>query len=281
MAKWLDDLARDLRYAARLLRRAPVFAITAALSAAIGLGANTTIFSIANALLFRPPAGVAKPDRLVDIGRSRGGGGFNPSSYPNYLDLRQRATTLDGVYASQLFPHALSFGGPQEAGRTERVYGTFVTANYFSVLGAVPAAGRLFDATDVGRAGREPVVVLSYDFWTRRFNRAPAVVGRALTINRRVFTVAGVAAEGFHGTGVRGGDLWTPIEMLPMATPDGAGLLGNRGAAWLLVGARLKAGVTEEQAAAEVEAIGLLLAREYPVQNRGTGLRVLPASPVP
>ncbi len=281
MATWMDDLARDLRYAARLLRRAPAFALTAGLSVAIGIGANTTIFTVANALLFRPPAGVAMPDRLVDIGRSRGGAGFSPSSYPNYLDVRQRATTLDGVYAFPLFPQALSFGAPGDAGRTERVYGTFVTANYFRVLGAMPAAGRLFDTADVERPAATPIVVLSYDFWTRRFTRDPAVVGRALTINRTVFTVAGVAAAGFHGTGVRGGDLWAPIEMLPLATRDGGGLLTNRAAAWLLVGARLKAGVTIEQAAAEVDAVGSLLAREYPDQNRGTGLRVLAASPVP
>src|SRR5438045_8826483 len=105
---WLDDLRWDVGYAVRLLRRNPIFALTAALSLAIGIGANTTIFTVANALLFRAPAGVAQPDRLVDIGVSRGDGGFNPGSYPLYRDLQSRARTLDGVFAREMFPHATS-----------------------------------------------------------------------------------------------------------------------------------------------------------------------------
>src|SRR5471030_2649151 len=99
----LDSWLQDIRHAARLVRRNPLFALTAALSLAIGIGANTTIFTVANAVLFRPPAGVAAPDRLVDIGTRSPGGGFGNSSYPNYLDLRERTTTLDGVYAYPLF----------------------------------------------------------------------------------------------------------------------------------------------------------------------------------
>ncbi len=104
----IADLWQDLRFGARLLRKQPGFTLVAVLTLAFGIGANTAIFSVANALLFRPPVGVAKPGELVDIGRSRGGGGFSPNSYPNYVDLRQRATTLDGVYAYPLFPQALS-----------------------------------------------------------------------------------------------------------------------------------------------------------------------------
>src|SRR5262250_356473 len=95
-------MLQDLRYAARLLRRHPVFALTAALSLAIGIGANTTIFTIANALLFRPPDGVADSGRLVDVGRSQDGQGFDNSSYPNYLDIRARNTVFDGMYAQRL-----------------------------------------------------------------------------------------------------------------------------------------------------------------------------------
>ena len=97
-------MLQDLRYAARLLRRNPLFALTAALSLAIGIGANTAIFTIANALLFRPPAGVAAPGRLVDVGRSQDGQGFDNSSYPNYLDIRARNTVFDGIYAYRLKP---------------------------------------------------------------------------------------------------------------------------------------------------------------------------------
>src|ERR1700704_3167992 len=106
-----DSWLQDLRYAVRLLRRDPLFALTAVLSLAIGIGANTTIFTVANALLFRPPSGVVEPVRLVDIGTSRNGAGFGNSSYPNYVDIRKRTTTLDGVYASLLFPRAMSLSG--------------------------------------------------------------------------------------------------------------------------------------------------------------------------
>src|SRR5689334_17586130 len=128
----LDSWIQDVRYAARLLRRNPLFALTAALSLAIGIGANTTIFTIANALLFKPPAGVTDAGRLVDVGRSQNGNGFDNSSYPNYLDIRTRNTVFEGIYASRLEAQPMSLGGRDGA---ERIYGTLVTTNYFSVLG--------------------------------------------------------------------------------------------------------------------------------------------------
>src|SRR3954471_881880 len=121
--RWLDDLRRDLRHAARLLRRNPLFTLTASLSLAIGIAANTTVFTVANAVLFREPAGVADPAALVDIGTRTPGGGFGNSSYANYLDLRERTTTLDGVYAYSLFPRAMSFDSGGASG-TERMFGT-------------------------------------------------------------------------------------------------------------------------------------------------------------
>ena len=273
---WLDDARRDMRHAARLLRRDPLFTLTAVLSLAIGIGANTTIFTIGHALLFRPPAAVAEPDALIDIGTRTPGGGFGNSSYPNYFDVRRRATTLDGVYASGLFPRAMSFSGAGDSAATERVFGTPVTANYFSVLGAAPAAGRLFDGEVAERPGADPVVVLSHRFWTRRFNRDPAVVGRTIVLNRQSFTVTGVAAEAFQGTGVRSGDLWVPMTMSGAASS-----LTNRTAALFLVGGRLKHGVSITQAAAEIDAIGRALAIEYPEENRSRSFVVEGSSPVP
>src|SRR5258706_4181668 len=149
---WLFDAQRDMRHAARLLRRDPLFTATAVLSLAIGIGANTTIFTIGHALLFRPPAGVTEPDALIDIGTRTPGGGFGNSSYPNYLDLRQRATSLDGVYAYSLFPRAMSLAGAGAESASERIFATLITGNYFTVLGAVPAAGRLFAIDGTGRS---------------------------------------------------------------------------------------------------------------------------------
>ena len=177
---WLADAQRDMCHAARLLRRDPLFTATAVLSLAIGIGANTTIFTVGNALLFRAPAGVADPGALVDIGTRTPGGGFGNSSYPNYLDVRHRVTTLDGVYASGLFPRAMSLSGAGDSPAAERVFATPVTGNYFAVLGTTPAAGRLFDGDAVDRPGTDPVIVLSHRFWTRRFNRDPSLIGRPI-----------------------------------------------------------------------------------------------------
>src|SRR5438874_693541 len=274
---WLDDLRWDLGYGVRLLRRNPLFALTAALSLAVGIAPNTTVFTIADALLFRPPAGVADADRLVDIGRSINGRGFGTMSYPNYLDIRERATTLEGVYAYPLMPAAMSFADADDrAGGTERVFGSPVSNNYFSVLGTSASAGRLLGSD----ADRDALVVLGHRFWTRRFGKNPAVVGRTLVLNGRPFTWAGVAAEGFQGTGIFASDLWMPLTKYGVE-PSRDATLTNRGASWLNAGARLKPGVRMAQAAAEVEAIGRALAREFPDQNRNAGLVINSLAPVP
>jgi predicted permease len=277
--RWLDDARRDVRHAGRLLRRNPVFAATAALSLAVGIGANTTIFTVANALLFQPPAGVVDSGRLVDIGGSRNRGGFGPSSYPNYLDIRARMTTLDGVYAYSRFPHAMSLGVAGETG-IESVFGNLVTANYFTVLGAVPAAGRLLNEADSEGGGGNPVVILSHRFWTRRFSRDPAILGRMVLLNGQPLTVVGVASERFHGTGVRALDLWVPIDMAAVIH-RGAARLTDRAANVWLIGGRLKPDVSASRAAAEMDVIGRTLEREQPEQNRGLGFRVMALSPVP
>ena len=272
---WLDDARWDLRHAARLLRRDVLFTLTAVLSLAIGIGANTTVFTIAHAVLFRPPAGVADPDQLVDIGTRTPGGGFGNSSYPNYLDLRARTTTLDGVYAYSLFPQAMSLGAESGTSGSERIFATLVAANYFSTLGATSSAGRLL-GPDENNPGTADGLVLSHRYWRRRFNGDPGIIGRAMTLNGRPMTVIGVASEGFQGTGIRAGDAWVPI-----AAAASASSLSERASAWLLLGGRLKPGVTAPQAAAEVDAIGRALAVEYPDQNKGLGLRVQRLSPVP
>ncbi len=160
----LEDARRDVVHAVRLLRRNPLFALTAAVSLAIGIGANTAVFTIANALLFRDPAGVVEPDRVVEIGSLRGDGGLNPLSFETYLEIRRRATTASGVYANRMFPNAMAL---DVGGMVERVFVHSVTRNYFDVLGAIPSAGRVFgqggDGMDVA------VAVISHDFFERRF----------------------------------------------------------------------------------------------------------------
>ena len=274
---WIADARQDLRHATRLLGRNPVVTIVATASLAIGIGANTTVFTVANALLLQPPAGVSEPSRLVDIGSTRSGVGFGPSSYPNYLDIRQRATSAD-VYAYSRFPQGMTFSAPGIT--AESIFGSVVTINYFNVLGAVPAVGRLFDSSDSDRPGVSSVVVLSHRFWRRRFDGVATIVGRTLLLNGHPFTVVGVASERFNGTGVRALDVWVPLGMAAAVTSFGPTTLTDRRARQWFIGGRLKAGVSTSQAAAEMEVIGRTLALEY-ADNRETGWRLLPSSPVP
>ena len=274
---WVSDAGRDLTHALRLLRRNAVLTITATLSLAIGIAANTTIFTVANALLLQPPVGVAEPSRLVDIGRTRGGAGFGPSSYPTFVDIRQRTSSLQSVYAYSRFPEAMSIGG--DALGTDSIFGSLVTVSYFTALGAVPALGRVFNAGDSDQPGASPIAVLSHGLWTRRFDSDPAVVGRTLRLNGHPFTIVGVAAEGFHGTGVRAIDVWVPIGMVGAVRSQGT--LTDRGGSALLIGGRLKAGVSMAQAAAEVAVIGQTLEQQSEEPNRRTGLQLVALSPVP
>jgi macrolide transport system ATP-binding/permease protein len=275
----LGGLWQDVRYAVRLLRRNPLFALTATVSLAIGIGANTTIFTIANALLFKPPAGVVDPDRLVDVGRSQNGEGFDNSSYPNYVDIRSRNTVFTDIYAVRFGSEPMSLGGRDGA---ERIYGELVTTNYFAVLGTQPAVGRVFSREDSTAPGGAPLVVLSHQFWRRRFNGDAGIVGQTLALNGRPFSVIGVAPEGFHGTTILGTDLWAPVTMVGELTPRrSSALLTSREGVWLLMGARLKPGVTVRQAQAELANIGRALEQAYPRENRGKGVRVVSSSPIP
>jgi putative ABC transport system permease protein len=281
----LADLRQDVRYAARLLRRNPLFALTAALVLAIGIGATTTIFTVANGLLLRAPAGTAQPDRLVDIYQTEDGSSMASPVvlYRSYREIRQRATRLDGVYAYQLDLSALSLHGTDGA---ERVFGTLVTTNYFSVLGVPAAAGRLFGAQDSDEPGASPLVVLSHRFWTRRYHADPGIIGTTLQINGQSFTVIGVAFDAFNGTSVVAPDLWVPAAMSSAINhgiePD-----------WLqvMVGGRLKPGVTRQDAAVEIDAMGRTMETFRRMRDRITssglrqpgamGLRLVGASPIP
>jgi putative ABC transport system permease protein len=270
----LDTLGQDIRYGVRLLRRYPLFALTAVLSLAVGIGANTAVFTIGNTLLRFSPAAVAEPDRVVDIGRRLEGLpiGFNPGSYPDYLDIRQRSTTLEHVYARTLFPRNMTLA---DSGGAEKVVAEVVTTNYFAMLGTRPAIGRLFNADESDRPGGSPIIVLSHRFWTRRFNADPAIVGRIVRLNQFPMTVVGVAPELFQGTTIVAPDLWVPLGMTATAEQ-----LGARRTGWVVMGARLARGATMTQAAAELDAIDRALREEYPGQDAARSYRVSSASPM-
>jgi len=223
---WLDDARRDLHYSARLLARNPMFALTAALSLAIGIGANATIFTIANALLLRAPAGVADPGRLVDIFHTDEGDTVSEpvSEYASYLELRRRVTTLEGVYAYQLELQPMSLAG---AAGAELVHGNIVTSNYFGVLGLRAAAGRLFDSNDSEAPGASPIAVLSHRFWMSRFNGDRSVINRAIEMDGKLTTIVGIMPASFDYL-KDGPKVWRPLALGPAdATKYGAHYLAS------------------------------------------------------
>jgi predicted permease len=269
-----DECRQDSRYALRLLRRNPLFALTAALSLAVGIGANTTIFSIANRLLLRDVPGVVEPDRLVDIGPTRENGRFTSPMvpYPFYGLIRERVTLLEDVYGYHLEPRAISLTSDGNEAGAQRVFGMLVTPNYFTLLGVRPAAGRLFDPTDADTLDSSAIAVLSHRFWTEHFSADPTVVGRTFRINGEPTDVVGIAAPGFQGTSVTLPDLWMPITTAA----------GRREGLQMVLGGRLQAGASLKQAAAEMAAIGRGLSDFWPLpEHRGKSLGLAGASALP
>ena len=279
----IQTTGQDIRYALRLLRRSPLFTLTAALSLAIGIGANTTIFSIASTLLLRPLPGLRDPSRLVDIGRTQNGAGFDNLSYPNFRDYRERQQSLEDVYAIRFDPVPLSLATARES---MRIYGNVVSANYFTILGVRPLLGRMLQASDDASENSHSVVVLSYDLWKGTFGSNESIVGQTISLNNRPFMVVGVAPAGFQGTTILKPDVWTPIagvaDTMPRLAQDSrSNAFNQRGAVWLVMGGRLKDGVTIAQANAEARAIGSNLEKEYPNENAGKGLTVVRSTLVP
>jgi putative ABC transport system permease protein len=231
---------------------------------------------VASALLFRPLPGLQDPARLVDIGRTQDGRGFDTTSYPNYRDVRERTKTLSEVYAYRIEPQPMSLAGAHEA---ERVYGTSVSGNYFTVLGTRAQYGRLFtDQDDV--PGRNQVTVISNDLWRRYFGGDPSLVGRTVTITGQPYAVIGIAPPGFQGTTLLRSDLWLPLSTHPRGHGE-IDMFTGRQVVWLVMGGRLKPGVTIGQANAELRTIGETLTREHPQENEGKGLAVAASSVIP
>ena len=187
----LEALWQDLRYGARMLLKQPGFTFIAVLTLGLGIGANTAIFSIVNAVLLRPLPYPA-PERLVSLQERVSGGGFSPS-YPNFADWRAQNTVFDSMAAVRT-NESFNFTG---AGEPERLQGRLVSAEFFSTLGISPLLGRDFLAED-NRPSAAPAAILSYGFWQRRFGADESVVGKQLTLNNQSFTVVGVTPPDFR-----------------------------------------------------------------------------------
>jgi predicted permease len=264
-------MIRDLRYAFRMMAKAPGFTIVAVLSLALGIGANTTIYSWVKSILLRPLPGVVDVGRLVMVVESRRAREFTSTSYPDFLDFRKGVAGQVDLVAYELETVGLDSGD-----RTERMWSEAVSANYFDVLGVRPILGRTFVQEEDLRPDDASVAVLSHRAWAQRFNSDPQIVGKTVSLNGHQITVVGVAPQGFYGSYVGlSTDLWIPIMAQPgvFSRPE---LLKDRGSHWLLVFARPRPGTSVKQAEAALLAISDELARQYPSTNLGRSLSLVP-----
>ena len=259
----MQRLLLDLRLAFRRLRNSPGFAVVAILTLALGIGANTAVFSVINQIVLRPLP-VKNGSELVSLNESLGGTVYPSLSYPNYRDLRDRNTVLAGLVGYRILPASLGLPGS-----SQRLWGYMVTGNYFDVLGVSAVRGRLFTAADDVRPGGHPIAVISYPCWQQRFGGDPGAVGRTVKFNGMDFTIIGIAPRGFFGTEL----FFTPEVFFPMMMQKqlegGSGNLESRSMSNTFVAGRRKPGVTVAQAQAAFDALARRLAEEYPKDDAG------------
>jgi predicted permease len=258
---------KNLIYAFRRLRARPGFLAIAILTLSLGIGVNAAIFTFINGLLLRPLP-VAEPNRLATLAFNKAGMNQN-TSFPNYLDIRDRNQVFSSIAVMRAMPMALSL-----TSQSDRIWGYLVTGNYFDLLGIAPARGRFLTAEDDG-ASPTPVAVISYAGWQRRFAGDPQVVGRSVKINGERFTIVGVAPRGFIGTErFYASEIWVPFSVIRII--EGRDWRMSRGTsnAWSV--ARLKPGVTNAQAEASLEVLAAQMRRENPIGNENYAIHLAP-----
>jgi putative ABC transport system permease protein len=254
-----DEMFQDLSYGVRMLVKGRGFTVAAVLCLALGIGANTAIYSLASAVLWRPLP-VERPGQLVDIIRGDGMNG-NTLSHPDYLAISERNDTLAGLAISSLIELSFSHGS-----QSQMITGELASGNYFDVLGARPALGRAFLPEEDHVPGAHPVVVVSHDFWQSQLGGDPQLVGKTIRLNNQRYTVVGVAPAGFRGVNAPFAPaVWLPVMMIEATmtvrqTPP----LNDRGHEFAAIG-RLKPGVTLEQAQAQLETLNRQLELANPL----------------
>ena len=243
----MQTILSDLRYGAKMLWKSKGITLIAVISLAVGIGANSAIFSLINSIFLRPRA-ISRPDEVVELYVGEGEEPYHSTSYPSYLELRDRNDVLSGLaaYSMQQF----RFG---DAGEVEPVWGEAVSGNYFDVLGVAAQKGRTFAADEDLVPRQKPVAVISHGLWQRRFNSDPEVVGKTITLNDQPLTVIGVAPPQYTGM-IRGisAELWVPMMMMPALTLSGDRILTRDSRGLILVG-RLKPEMTLAQARARFD----------------------------
>ena len=252
----MGNTLADLKLAVRGLRRNGLFATVAIFSLALGIGANTAIFTLLDQVVLRKLP-VKDPEQLVmlyqDAANMGSNAGTRMQSYPIYQDLQQRAEPLSEVLCRRLVAASISVDNA-----TERVLADMVSGNFFSMLGVPPAAGRVFNSKEDDQVYQgHPVVVLTYDYWVNRFARDPNVVGKKILVNDHPFTVVGVSARGFIGIDpAQAPHLFVPVQMKPVMLPDWQWLqMADRRSRWVQVFGRLKPGYSVESARGPIQGL--------------------------
>jgi macrolide transport system ATP-binding/permease protein len=262
--RWFQDISKDIGYGFRSLRRHRAFAIVGIASLAIGIGANTLVFSVVNSILLRPRP-VANPDELVELYVGTRVRPYETTSYPSYVDFRDGNGVFSGLAAYGI--RQFRFG---PANQVEQVWGEPVSGNYFEVLGVQPLHGRALMPADDTMSSETPVAVISHGLWQRRFNSDPKVIGQSVTVNGRQLTVVGVAPPEYTGM-MRGlaSEIWVPISVMPqLERAHGDRLVTSRGNRWLTLIGRLKPDTTVDQARARFDLVNREMQVSHPDEWR-------------
>jgi predicted permease len=255
---------QDVRYSLRMIAKAPAYAAIAILTLALGIGANTTIFSWINSTLLNPIPGLANPQEVVALSLSRPSESPFLFTYPDLVAMRDGQRSFAGITASGTVPMSLTGND-----KPERIWGTVATANYFTVLGVRPTLGRGFLPAEDEKPGGAPVAVISYRLWQTHFGANPDIVGRSIEINQRPYTIVGVTPALFQGsqTGLRS-EIWVPITMVQQLMEQGD-LIHDHHYFWMSAMGRLKPGVAPEQAEEEMTLRLKPEVRNYPEEHKG------------
>jgi predicted permease len=265
---------QDIRYGVRMLRKNPGFTAVAITTLALGIGVNTTIFSMVNALLLRPLP-IGHPEEIYTLSTDRGGNVF---SYLDFQEIRKQTSVLfSDVVGVQMF----GVTGLSVRGKSERMWTDFVTGNFFSVLGIRPALGRLILPSEGHIAGADPVLVLGYSFWKAHFGGDPNIVGKKATVNGRPVTIVGVTPEGFRSvSSLLDTQGYMPLGMAAVDSQTKGDFLNDRQEKSLVLIARLKPGVTEGKIRSVLDVVAKRLAAEYPKADDWRTLNAFPLPPI-
>ncbi|MGH9713637.1 MAG: ADOP family duplicated permease [Candidatus Acidiferrales bacterium] len=277
-ANFFEGILQDVRYALRMLRKSPGFTAVAVLTLALGIGANTAIFSMVDGLVFRPLP-VERPGEVVFLTSARRGSGPGKAfSYPDFADIqKQTADIFSDVSAMGMF----AMDGLSVDGNSQSMWPAYVTGNFFRLVGIKPALGRFILPSEGKVAGADPVLVLSYAYWKARFNDDPAIIGKKATVNGHPVTIVGVAPEGFHGlSSLMDFQGYMPLGMAATLKDAPANFLAARENAQLFgVVARLRPGVNLAEAQAALNVVAQRLSQQYAATDAKMSLHALHLGP--